>query len=179
MAVWVDVQKDPTDRSLPPFEFMILGAESSTAYSGAAAVHLVGALTGRAPEPRPIAGRGPTCLTSNEMFKSEVTRSRLGHLGLRARHENCGDIRDDTTQHSELVIGDGVVMVGSSNTDAQPRLPFKAHFKSPKSLGGANTQSLMVYIDDADDQRCRGYRHGPEMRISTTSVATPLSPTMN
>ena len=111
-AVWVDVQKDPTDRSLPPFEFMILGAESSTAYSGAAAVHLVGALTGRAPEPRPIAGRGPTCLTSNEMFKSEVTRSRLGHLGLRARHENCGDIRDDTTQHARAAHGAGCSACG-------------------------------------------------------------------
>jgi uncharacterized glyoxalase superfamily protein PhnB len=53
-------------------------------------------------------------------------------------------------EHSELVIGDGVVMVATSNTDAQPRQPYKAHFKSPKSLGGANTQSLMVYVDDAD-----------------------------
>lgn len=35
-------------------------------------------------------------------------------------------------EHSELVIGDGVVMVASSNTDAQPRQPYKAHFKSPK-----------------------------------------------
>ena len=97
------------------------------------------------------------------MFRSEVTRSRLGHLGLRARHENCGDIRDDTTQHSELVIGDGVIMVGSSNTDAQPRLPFKAHFKSPKSLGGANTQSLMVYIDDADAHCARAKAAGAEI----------------
>ena len=52
--------------------------------------------------------------------------------------------------HSELVIGDGVVMVASSNTDAQPQRPFLAHCKSPKSLGGAITQSLMVYVDDAD-----------------------------
>jgi uncharacterized glyoxalase superfamily protein PhnB len=52
-------------------------------------------------------------------------------------------------EHSELVFGDGVVMVGSS-ADGAAKVPFKAHFKSPKSLSGANTQSMMVYVDDAD-----------------------------
>src|SRR6476661_834022 len=52
-------------------------------------------------------------------------------------------------EHSELVIDGGVIMVGSSSTDASPQKPFKKHFRSPKSLGGANTQSMMVYIDDA------------------------------
>jgi uncharacterized glyoxalase superfamily protein PhnB len=52
-------------------------------------------------------------------------------------------------EHSELVFGDGVVMVGSS-ADGTSKVPFKAHFTSPKSLSGANTQSMMVYVDDAD-----------------------------
>ena len=59
-----------------------------------------------------------------------------------------------------LVIGDGVVMVASSNTDAQPRQPYKAHFKSPKSLDGANTQSLMVYVDDAEAHCARAKAAG-------------------
>ena len=63
-------------------------------------------------------------------------------------------------EHSELVIGDGVVMVATSNTDAQPRQPHKAHFKSPKSLGGANTQSLMIYVDDADAHCARAKAAG-------------------
>ena len=63
-------------------------------------------------------------------------------------------------EHSELVIGDGVVMVATSNTDAQPGQPYKVHFKSPKSLGGANTQSLMVYVDDADAHCARAKAAG-------------------
>ena len=63
-------------------------------------------------------------------------------------------------EHSELAIGDGVVMVATSNTDAQPRQPYRAHFKSPKSFGGATTQSLMVYVDDADAHCARAKAAG-------------------
>ena len=63
-------------------------------------------------------------------------------------------------EHSELVISDGVVMVATSNTDAQPQQPYKKHFKSPQSLGGANTQSLMVYVDDADAHCARAKAAG-------------------
>ena len=49
--------------------------------------------------------------------------------------------------HSELVFGGGLIMVGSTErTDRENR----NHCKSPRSLGGANTQSLCVYVDDAD-----------------------------
>src|ERR1700736_4647239 len=51
-------------------------------------------------------------------------------------------------EHSELVFGDGVVMVGQTGGDAGHG--DRASRKSPKSLAGANTQSLMLYIDDAD-----------------------------
>jgi hypothetical protein len=47
VAVWVDLQKDPTDHNLLPFEFIILGVEGATAYIGAAVAHVVGALTQR------------------------------------------------------------------------------------------------------------------------------------
>ena len=40
--------------------------------------------------------------------------------------------------HSELELGEGVVMVASAR-DAK---------RSPRSLGGVNTQSLFVYVDD-------------------------------
>src|SRR3954470_9659093 len=46
-------------------------------------------------------------------------------------------------EHSELVLGGGLVMVGDERVDR----PWR---KSPAALGGANTQSLCVYIDDAD-----------------------------
>lgn len=51
-------------------------------------------------------------------------------------------------EHSELVLGGGLVMVGSAGGKAerQPPLPCK----SPRALGGANTQALAVFVDDAD-----------------------------
>ncbi len=79
-------------------------------------------------------------------------------FGFEVRIKVAGD--KGRIEHSELVIGDGVVMVASSNTDAQPRLPFKAHYKSPRSLGGATTQSLMVYIDDAEAHFARAKAAG-------------------
>lgn len=48
-------------------------------------------------------------------------------------------------EHSELVFGEGLIMVGSSGeTSKRPR----AFCKSPRSLGGANTQSLCICVDD-------------------------------
>ena len=42
--------------------------------------------------------------------------------------------------HSELELGEGVVMVASARDSK----------RSPRSLDGANTQSLFVYVDDVD-----------------------------
>ena len=50
-------------------------------------------------------------------------------------------------EHSELVFGEGLIMVGSSGeTSSRPR----AFCKSPRSLGGANTQALCICVDDVD-----------------------------
>ncbi|MBX3184657.1 MAG: VOC family protein [Polyangiaceae bacterium] len=50
-------------------------------------------------------------------------------------------------EHSELTFGDGVIMIGSVGQGADAA---RVHCKSPRSLGGANTQSLCVYVDDVD-----------------------------
>jgi len=47
--------------------------------------------------------------------------------------------------HSELVFGDGVVMVG----DELVGIEKGRVSRSPQSVSGANTQNLMVYVDDA------------------------------
>jgi uncharacterized glyoxalase superfamily protein PhnB len=60
--------------------------------------------------------------------------------------------------HSELVFGDGVVMVASAE-----RPPFK----SPRALGGANTQSLCIYVSDVD-------AHHEHARAAGAKVVTPL-----
>jgi uncharacterized glyoxalase superfamily protein PhnB len=49
--------------------------------------------------------------------------------------------------HSELVYGDAVVMVAQSGKrEDRPAFPPGA---SPRSIGGANTQSAMLYVDNA------------------------------
>ncbi|RYZ41951.1 MAG: aminotransferase [Myxococcaceae bacterium] len=48
----------------------------------------------------------------------------------------------NTIEHSELVYGDGVIMVGSTQK--------RAFHGSPKQHQGMNTQYLMVHVDDVD-----------------------------
>ena len=50
--------------------------------------------------------------------------------------------------HSELTYGDGVVMV-SQERKVSPDRPWRLNLCCLLSVGGANTQSLMIYVDDA------------------------------
>ncbi|HEX2171422.1 MAG TPA: VOC family protein [Dehalococcoidia bacterium] len=50
-------------------------------------------------------------------------------------------------EHSELVFGEGLIMVGTAGRADRSDSAFCA---SPRALGGANTQSLCVYVDDVD-----------------------------
>ena len=60
--------------------------------------------------------------------------------------------------HSELVYGEAVVMVAQSGERrGRPRLP---HGASPRSIGGVNTQSLMLYVDNADEHCARSRAAG-------------------
>jgi uncharacterized glyoxalase superfamily protein PhnB len=52
--------------------------------------------------------------------------------------------------HSELELGDGLVMVASASAGGQ----------SPRALGGANTQSLFVYVSDVDAHFARARANG-------------------
>ncbi|CAN5913509.1 VOC family protein [soil metagenome] len=59
-------------------------------------------------------------------------------------------------EHSELVYGDAVYMVGDVRRQADRDRPFK----SPKDIGGANTQSVMIYVDDVDAHHTRAAAAG-------------------
>ena len=50
-------------------------------------------------------------------------------------------------EHSELLYGEGLIMVGQETEDTA-RL-WKRSMRSPKSLQGAGTQSIMMFVDDA------------------------------
>ncbi len=51
-------------------------------------------------------------------------------------------------EHSELEFGEGLIMVGQAG--GKPENSSTLHTKSPRTLGGANTQALLVQVDDAD-----------------------------
>jgi uncharacterized glyoxalase superfamily protein PhnB len=61
-------------------------------------------------------------------------------------------------EHSELTYGDGLVMV--SQEDAAPARAWKRVMRSPRSLDGANTQSIMFFVDDADAHCAHARAHG-------------------
>lgn len=61
--------------------------------------------------------------------------------------------------HSELLFGgDGLVMVGSVG-----RGPGREWCASPKSVGGKNTQSLCLYVDDVDAHCARARAAGAQI----------------
>jgi uncharacterized glyoxalase superfamily protein PhnB len=51
-------------------------------------------------------------------------------------------------EHCELEYGDGLIMIAQETPQAE-RL-WKRALRSPRSLEGANTQSLMFFVDDAE-----------------------------
>jgi uncharacterized glyoxalase superfamily protein PhnB len=56
-------------------------------------------------------------------------------------------------EHSELTFGEGVICVGQSGGKSSRAEPLPC--KSPLALGGANTQSLCLYVDDVDAHYAR------------------------
>lgn len=63
---------------------------------------------------------------------------------------------DGRLQHSELLYDEGVVMVGQNGKSADAA----RRTCSPRSIGGANTQSIMIYVDDVDAHCARARAAG-------------------
>ena len=57
-------------------------------------------------------------------------------------------------EHSELVFGEGLIMVGESKPEKFP------HSRAPSQVGGANTQNMMVYVDDVQAHHDRAVAAG-------------------
>lgn len=64
-------------------------------------------------------------------------------FGFRVRLKVEAD--DGRIEHSELEYGEGLIMVGEA--DKRENSPYR---RSPKEVGGVNTQSLMLYVDDVE-----------------------------
>jgi uncharacterized glyoxalase superfamily protein PhnB len=68
---------------------------------------------------------------------------------------------DGGVVHSELAFGDGLVMV--SSTSRRPWL------RSPRAVGGGNTQSIMVYVDDVEGHCARARAAGATIATEPTT----------
>ena len=71
-------------------------------------------------------------------------------------------VEDDAGRivHSELTYGGAVVMVGQQQDDPAALPEWKRAMRSPAALGGANTQMLMLYVDDVDAHCAHARAHG-------------------
>jgi uncharacterized glyoxalase superfamily protein PhnB len=69
---------------------------------------------------------------------------------------------DGSIVHSELVFGEGVIMVGGAKKHARPEETCR---KSPRAVDGANTQNMMVYVDDVE-AHCKRAREAGARIIS-------------
>lgn len=60
-------------------------------------------------------------------------------------------------EHSELVYGEGLIMVGEPKPD---KLPYT---RAPRQVGGINTQNMMVYVDDVEAHCARAREAGAKI----------------
>jgi uncharacterized glyoxalase superfamily protein PhnB len=75
---------------------------------------------------------------------------------------------DGSIVHSELVYGDGVVMVsasGGSKAQEEGAKRDTSFQKSPRLVGGGNTQSLMLYVDDVEAHCVRSREAGAKISM--------------
>jgi uncharacterized glyoxalase superfamily protein PhnB len=70
-------------------------------------------------------------------------------------------------EHSELVLGEGLIMVGSAGGKSQRPAPLPC--SSPRAVGGVNTQTLCVFVDDADAHCARARAAGATIAEEPTT----------
>ena len=64
-------------------------------------------------------------------------------------------------EHSELVFGGGLVMVGGTVVE-KPGYPSR---RAPTEIGGANTQNMMVFVDDVEAHCAHARKHGAKIVV--------------
>ncbi len=75
-------------------------------------------------------------------------------FGFEVRLKVEGD--DGRIEHSELVYGDGLIMVA----DARGKEAKFPHLRTPSQVGGGNTQNLFIYVDDVEAHCARARAAG-------------------
>jgi uncharacterized glyoxalase superfamily protein PhnB len=67
---------------------------------------------------------------------------------------------DGSIDHSELAFGGGLLMVGEDRDETRAKFPYR---RAPANAGGANTQNLMVYVDDIEAHCARARAAGAKI----------------
>src|SRR5688500_13761792 len=67
------------------------------------------------------------------------------------------DGADGRIEHSVLVFGDGLLMVGDDRDDKRAKFPY---IRCPANADGANTANLMMYVDDVEAHCARAKAAG-------------------
>jgi uncharacterized glyoxalase superfamily protein PhnB len=62
--------------------------------------------------------------------------------------------------HAELTFDDALIMVGATGKSDAEKAAWQRHQRSPQQLGGANTQTLCVHVDDVDAHAARARAAG-------------------
>jgi uncharacterized glyoxalase superfamily protein PhnB len=70
--------------------------------------------------------------------------------------------------HSQLVLGEGLVMVADLRKDGGR--PGDGLRVSPRELGGKNTQSLMAFVDDVDAHCARARAAGAVIAVEPATT---------
>ena len=98
-------------------------------------------------------------LTSSLIYRDAAAAidwlGRAFGFDVRLKVEGAGGRID----HSELVYGEGVIMVGQEGGDLS-RYPWKAALKSSLSMAGGTSQSVMIYVDYAESHCARARAAG-------------------
>jgi uncharacterized glyoxalase superfamily protein PhnB len=68
---------------------------------------------------------------------------------------------DGHIEHSELSYDSGLIMVGEERIGSVSR--WNIDMRSPLSVGGANTQGLLMYVDDIDAHCARARAAGAQI----------------
>ena len=71
--------------------------------------------------------------------------------------------KNGSIEHCELEYGDGLLMVGSAEVK-------RAWSRSPQALQGANTQSMMAYVDDVEAHFRQAKASGAQVVSEPTTV---------
>lgn len=65
---------------------------------------------------------------------------------------------DNTIAHAQLIVGDGMIMLGSAG-DSE----FGRHMREPREVGGGVTHAVYLVVDDADAHYAKAKAGGAEI----------------